>query len=273
MLGEMLFNVRQKSPLVHNITNYVTVNDCANILLACGASPIMSDESEEVEDITSLCGALNINIGTLNRSTIPAMFSAGARAKALGRPVLLDPVGAGASPLRTETALRLLREVRPTVVRGNLSEIKALAGAGENTHGVDAAEADVITADTLDRCVKFAEAFAQKNKTITAITGAIDIVTDGCHTFCIRGGHPMMSRITGTGCQLSAMTAAYLAANPGETLNAVAAAVAAMDICGLRAFSRMTTHDGNNAYRGYIIDEVFLLTPEELERSGDYDLR
>ena len=123
MLGKMLANVREKNPLIHNITNYVTVNDCANILLACGASPIMADDVDEVEEITSLCAGLNINIGTLNQRTIPAMIAAGKQANLLHHPVLLDPVGAGASTLRTNTALQLLKEVQFTVIRGNISEI------------------------------------------------------------------------------------------------------------------------------------------------------
>ena len=124
MFRNLFANVRAKSPLVHSITNYVTVNDCANIVLACGASPIMADDAAEVEDITSLCAGLNLNIGTLNSRTIPSMLLAGHTANRLGRPVVLDPVGAGASHLRTETALRLLREVKFTVIRGNISEIR-----------------------------------------------------------------------------------------------------------------------------------------------------
>lgn len=116
-----LENIKKKSPLIHNITNYVTVNDCANITLACGASPIMADDQDEVEEITSICSGLNINIGTLNGRTIEAMILAGKKANALNHPVVLDPVGAGASTLRTKTALRLLDEVKFTVIRGNIS--------------------------------------------------------------------------------------------------------------------------------------------------------
>ena len=130
MFRNLFANVRAKSPLVHNITNYVTVNDCANIVLACGAAPIMADDAAEVEDITSLCAGLNLNIGTLNSRTIPSMLLAGHTANRLGRPVVLDPVGAGASHLRTETALRLLREVKFTVIRGNISEIRTQSVCG-----------------------------------------------------------------------------------------------------------------------------------------------
>ena len=142
MFAEQFANVRAKSPLVHNITNYVTVNDCANMVLACGASPIMADDAAEVEDITTICGGLNINIGTLNSRTIESMLKAGKKANALGHPVVLDPVGAGASALRTETAYRLLDEVRFTVIRGSISEVKTLASGAGTTKGADA---DVAT--------------------------------------------------------------------------------------------------------------------------------
>ena len=218
MFQEMLENVRGKCPLIHNITNYVTVNDCANIVLACGASPIMSDDQSEVEEITTICGGLNINIGTLNKRTIESMFLAGKRANALSHPVVLDPVGAGASKLRTETAQKLLEEVKFTVIRGNISEVKTLASGSGTTKGVDADVADKVSEENLDSAVAFAKAFAEKMGAVVAITGAIDIVADGKKAYCIRNGHPMMSSITGTGCQLSAMTAAYVTANPEHPL-------------------------------------------------------
>ena len=170
MFRNILANVRAKSPLVHNITNYVTVNDCANIVLACGASPIMADDAAEVEDITSLCAGLNLNIGTLNSRTIPSMLLAGHTANRLGRPVVLDPVGAGASHLRTETALRLLREVKFTVIRGNISEIRTLAAGSGTTKGVDANTADKVTDETLDKTVAFAKAFAARTGAVVAVT-------------------------------------------------------------------------------------------------------
>ena len=138
MLKEILENVRKTTPLIHNITNYVTVNDCANVLLASGSSPIMADDIDDVVDITSICGGLHINIGTLNRNTIPAMFLAGKRANELGHPVLLDPVGAGASKLRTNTAYQLLDQVKFSVIRGNISEIKTLALGRRQYQRVDA---------------------------------------------------------------------------------------------------------------------------------------
>ena len=273
MLQDMLENVRRKAPLIHNITNYVTVNDCANILLACGASPIMSDDIGEVEEITSLCAGLNINIGTLNQHTLPAMLTAGKKANELGHPVVLDPVGAGASTLRTASARKLLENIRFTVIRGNISEIRALATGTVSTRGVDADKAYSVTEENLDRAVEEIKAFSRETCAVIAVTGAIDLVTDGDRAFCIRNGRPEMSRITGTGCQLSAMTAAYAAANPGQALTAAAAAVCAMGLCGEIAMERMTPLDGNASYRNYIIDAVYHLTPQELERGAKYELR
>ena len=172
-------NVRKNVPLVHNITNYVTVNDVANILLACGGSPIMSDEPEDVEDITSVCGGLNINIGTLHQSSIEGMLLAGKKANELGHPVLLDPVGAGASRLRTDTALRIMKEIKLTVIRGNISEIKTLAYGSGTTKGVDADVADAVTEETLNDAIAFVKNFARKTSCIIAVTGAIDLVSDG----------------------------------------------------------------------------------------------
>lgn len=272
MLRQMLENVRKTCPLIHNITNYVTVNDCANILLACGGSPIMADDVEEAEDITTICGGLNINIGTLNQRTIPAMHKAGAKANELGHPVVLDPVGAGASGLRTKTAMDLLENIKFTVIRGNISEIKTLALGSGTTRGVDADIADTVTKENLSQAVAFAKEFAAKTGAVIAITGAIDIVADENKAYCIFNGHPMMSSITGTGCQLSAMTAAYVTANRDHPLEAAAASVCVMGICGEKARQRMTELDGNASYRNYIIDAVYNLTAEELERQARYEV-
>lgn len=272
-LETILTNVREKTPLVHNITNYVTVNDCANILLACGGSPIMSDDREDVEDITSICGGLNINIGTLNQNTIPSMFLAGKRSNALGHPVLLDPVGAGASRLRTKTAADLIDQVKFTVIRGNISEIKALAQGSASTKGVDADQADQVNDANLDSVIAFAKAFALRTGSVIAITGATDLITDGDRVCRITNGHPMMSRITGSGCMLSAMTTAYVVANPDRPFEAVCAAVIAMGLCGELAHRRLGDLDGNSTYRNYLIDAVYHLTPGQLREGAKYEMR
>ena len=269
----MLENVRAKSPLVHNITNYVTVNDVANVLLAAGGSPIMSDDADDVEDITSICGGLNINIGTLNKNTIPSMFLAGKKANALGHIVLLDPVGAGASRLRTDTANRLMQEVRFDAVRGNISEIKTLCTGSGSTKGVDADAVDAVTEANLDDGVQLVKAFAQKTGCIIAVTGAIDLVSDGERCWCIRNGRAEMSRITGTGCQLSALMTAFLVANPDRKLDAAAAAVCMMGLAGEIGWANMQPGDGNSTYRDRIIDAIFNMTGDALEEGAKYELR
>ena len=266
-------NVKKKTPLIHNITNYVTVNDCANILLACGGSPIMSDDKNEVAEITAICGGLNINIGTLNERTVDAMLIAGKKANELNHPVVLDPVGAGASALRTNIANKLIEEIKFTVIRGNISEIKTLAGSSSKTQGVDANVADKVTDENLDNAIAFAKAFSEKAGAVVAITGAIDIVCNSHKAFIIRNGHPMMSNVTGTGCMLSAITAAYVTANPDFTLEATAAAVCSMGLAGEIAYNRLTESGGNSSYRNYIIDAIYNMTPEQLEKGAKYEVR
>ncbi len=273
MLGKCLENVRKAAPIVHNITNYVTVNDVANILLACGGSPIMSDEAEDVEEITSLCGGLNINIGTLHKTSIEGMYRAGRKANELRHPVLLDPVGAGASSFRTGTALGLMRDLKLTAIRGNVSEIRTLAQGTGTTKGVDADAADAVTEENLSDAVKLVKTFAESSGSIIAVTGAIDLVSDGETCYAIRNGRPEMGRITGTGCQLSGMMTAYLTANPDCPLEAAAAAVCTMGLAGEIGWSRMQEGDGNATYRNRIIDAVYNMTGNDLEKGARYELR
>ncbi|MCD8348133.1 MAG: hydroxyethylthiazole kinase [Lachnospiraceae bacterium] len=319
MWKELLENVRKRAPRIHCITNYVSMNDCANVLLACGASPIMAMDEAESAQITSICDGLTINIGTLSRTTIPAMLASGKQANELGLPVVLDPVGTGASDFRTESAVRLLKKVHFTAIRGNASELRALSAASENVlegrtcledqgrgkggsenpcspavtvcaSGVDVSELDRVTEENLDIWTAFVKDFSRKTGAVVALTGTIDIVADADAAFIIRNGHPMMSRVTGTGCQLSVLTSAFLAANQiflagagacrndlnkdsSENLSTVAAAVCAMGVCGELAHKRLSWQDGNAAYRNYIIDAVYHLTPEVLETEARYEMR
>ena len=266
MLKKYLKNVRDFHPLIHNITNYVTVNDVANILLACGASPIMADEPEEAEEITSICNGLNINIGTLNSRTIPAMLAAGKKAEELGHVLLLDPVGAGASRLRTDTALNLINNIQFDVIRGNISEIKALAKCGGHTKGVDADAKDEIQKDNLEQAISFIQTFAKETGSIIAVTGAIDIVANKDTAYVIQNGRAEMGKITGTGCQLSGLITAFLAANQQHSLDAAATAVTVMGIAGEIGWSYMQTGDGNSTYRNRIIDAVYHMDGDTLEK-------
>lgn len=261
-------NVHQTTPLVHCITNYVTVNDCANVLLGIGGSPIMSDEAADVVDIQTICGGLVLNIGTLNMRTIEGMKAAAACAAELGHPIVLDPVGAGASKLRTETASMLLDTYPISVVRGNMSEIKALAGAAYATRGVDVNPDDAVTPDNLLVSVEFARNFAQQSSAIVAITGAIDIVADAHTVYVISNGTPLMSKITGSGCMLTCVAAAYAVANPEARMDAVVAAVSAMGVSGEIAAARMRPGDGNGSFRMCLLDALSTLSADVLEENA-----
>lgn len=273
MIKECLENVRKNVPLVHNITNYVTVNDVANVILACGGSPIMSDDEGDVEDITSICGGLNINIGTLNKNTIPSMYLAGKKANELGHVLLLDPVGAGASKLRTDTAVGLMKEIRFDVIRGNISEIKTLAYGSGSTKGVDADVADAVTEDTLDNAVTFVKKLSAETGSIIAVTGAIDLVADGEKCYVIRNGRSEMGKITGTGCQLSGMMTAYVVANQDNKLEAAAAAVMVMGLAGEIGYSHLHEFEGNSTYRNRIIDAIYNMDGETLEQGAKFEIR
>ena len=274
MLHEIWTNIAEKHPLVHCITNYVTVNQCANVLLAAGGAPVMADEPEDAADIAAISSALVINIGTLNQNTIPAMFRAGEVAKAQNHPMVLDPVGAGASALRTVTALRLMEALPFTVIRGNLSEIKTIATGSGATRGVDADAADSINEETLPKIVSFAKALAEKTGAVIAISGAIDVVADAQKAYVIKNGHPMMARITGSGCMLSVLIGAAIGANPKEPLLATATAVMAMGYCGEVAEARMREKDAGNAtFCNELIDAVFRLDGAMLEAGANFEVR
>lgn len=264
-LSAALCRVRQTTPLVHNITNYVTVNDCANALLACGGSPIMSDEPRDVGDIQTICGGLVLNIGTLNERTIEGMKVAAAKASELGHPIVLDPVGAGASQLRTETAGMLLDSYDVKVIRANMSEVKALAGAAAATRGVDVNPDDAVTDENLQASAAFVKQVAAKTGAIMAVTGAIDIVADAGRAFAIRNGSPIMGKITGAGCMLSCVVAAYAVANPDALLEGVVTAVAGMGVAGEIAETRMQPVDGNASFRTYLIDALYNMNGQALE--------
>lgn len=253
-IAEIADAVREKRPLVHCITNYVTVNDCANALLATGASPVMADDEREIADIVAIASALVINIGTLNDRTIRSMVMAGKAAAKRGIPVILDPVGAGASKLRTETALSLIAEIPFAVIRGNASEIRILATGTGTTRGVDASEKD-SAADRFEALRDEAANLAQKTGAVIAITGATDIVSDGTNAYAIKNGHPLMGRITGSGCMLSAITGAFAAARADSPIDAVSAALATMGLAGEKA-AREAARRGTGSFRASLIDAL-----------------
>jgi hydroxyethylthiazole kinase len=261
-IGSLLNEVRNKKPLVHNITNYVTVNDCANILLAIGASPIMADDIKEAADITKISSALVINIGTLNERTIESMIAYGKKANELNIPVVFDPVGAGASEFRNSTTKRLLEEVKISVLRGNMSEIKFISGLGSTTKGVDASENDARTGN--DEGIDVAKNLAKKLQCTVAITGATDIISDGERVVILENGTKMLSNVTGTGCMTTALIGAFCGAGSDYFIGAVSGIIS-MGISGEIALDK-AGKIGTGSFHIAIIDAISNLTSNIIEK-------
>lgn len=260
MFEKEMKNVMTMNPLIHCITNQVTMNDCANALLAVKGSPIMADDENEVEDITAICQGLVLNIGTLHQRTITSMVKAGKKANAMNHPIILDPVGAGASVLRTETVKRLLKELKVAVIRGNMSEMKTIATNASTTRGVDASQEDAVTETNFEESITFAKKLSYETGAIIAMSGAIDIIADDKEAYVIRNGCKEMTMITGTGCMLTAITAAYLTANPESPLDAVACAAAIMGYSGELACKRAQKENlGIGSLRVYLMDYLSLM--------------
>ena len=261
MTGEYLTKVRQNSPLVHNITNYVVMNYTANALLAAGASPVMAHAIDEVADMAGIAGSLVLNIGTLEEAWIASMIKAGQTATAKGTSVILDPVGVGATALRTGAAKDILSKVRVTVVRGNASEILALGDQAAATKGVDSTHG-------VESAVETARTMADQLGCIVAITGPEDMVTDGQRAFKVRNGHAMMGQVTGTGCTATAIMGAFLAVDSNDPLAASAAALAYWGLCGEVAAQ---TANAPGSYMIALLDALYTITSEQLNDEAKID--
>ncbi len=253
--------VREKIPLVHCITNYVTVNDVANAILAVGGSPVMADDIHEVEEITAISNALVINIGTLNERTAASMFAAASTANKKNVPIILDPVGAGVSTLRNKTTERLLRNFKLAAIRGNLSEIAFCAGKDSATRGVDSNEGDKKFS-----AAEVAKIAAEKYSCVAIITGAVDTITDGKNFAQVKNGVPAMGKITGTGCMLSGILGAYIGACE-DKFSAAVSAVAAMGIAGEISAEKYSAA-GTGSLRVGIIDALSKIDDEIISARG-----
>lgn len=253
--AENLKRIRETKPLVHNITNYVVMNFTANLLLAAGASPVMAHAENEVEEMVSYAKALVLNLGTLDDAWIASMLKAGRKATELGVPIILDPVGAGATQLRTEAARLLLGETRVTLVRGNASEILALAGASAKTKGVDAA-------DSVDAAAGRAMQLSRELGIPVAITGAVDFVTDGQRVVRVANGHPLMGCVTGTGCGATAIMGAFAGVDP-DPVSAAATALAYYGLAGERAAAGAA---GPGSFVPRFLDALHGLTLDEVRQ-------
>ncbi len=259
-IAQLLNEVKAKKLLVHHLTNYVTANDCANIVLALGGSPVMADDSGEVSEMVKIASSLVINIGTLNERTIPSMFTAGKKANEMGVPVLLDPVGAGATSLRTKTAERFLAEIKLAVLRGNMSEIKTLAGSAGTTRGVDSTDDSSGGRD-------IAVSLAKKYHCTVAITGARDVITDGTRTALIDNGHKLLAHVTGTGCMASSLIGCFMGVTKDYYL-ASCAGIMAMGLAGEKAHQGLGGNEGIGRFRMNLMDAIFQLSPEDFLKGG-----
>jgi hydroxyethylthiazole kinase len=246
--------IRAEAPLVHNITNYVVMNTTANALLAIGASPVMAHAVKEVEEMTGIARALVINIGTLSEAWIISMIKAGRKARQRGLPVVLDPVGAGATHLRTSTVHTFLREAPPTIIRGNASEIRAVLYAEEGTKGVDSTHAS-------DEALDAARILSEHCHAVVSVSGAVDLIVSGNSVLKVSNGDPMMPRVTGLGCTATALTGAFAAVNP-DPLEAAAHAMAVLGIAGEMAAERSP---GPGSLQMHLLDSLY--------RLGEADIR
>ncbi len=251
--AENLTRIRSNKPLVHNITNFVVMNYTANVLLATGASPVMAHAQNEVEEMVSFAGSLVLNIGTLTDSWVDSMVIAGQKAGSIGTPIILDPVGAGATKLRTEAARRILHETKVQVLRGNSSEILALAGSDSTTRGVDAGNS-VAEAATV------AKQLSEELGTTLAITGPVDLVTDGTRIVEVSNGHELMPYVTGTGCSATAIIGAFAAVEK----DMVVAAAGALAFFGLAGQNAASKAGGPGTFMIELLDALYNMSPEDL---------
>jgi hydroxyethylthiazole kinase len=247
--------VREKKPLVHNITNYVVMNVTANALLAMGASPVMAHASNEVEEMVSFSGALVLNIGTLSDDWIASMIKAGKKASESGTPIILDPVGSGATSLRTRAAKRIIRETRVSVIRGNASEILSLRSDDSKTRGVDS----IHSVEAAERSAKI---LAGELETVLAVTGPTDFITDGKQVIRVSNGHPLMGYVTGTGCTATATIGAFLSVDADP----VSATATALSFFGLAGEVAAESAFAPGSFMIAMLDALYTITPQQLLR-------
>ena len=270
----LIEKLRQESPLTHCITNVVTVRDCANAVLAVGGSPIMANAPEEAEEIVSISNSLVINIGTLTTEQIETMKKSAKQAATMGKPFVLDPVGIGISQIRNETPIDIIKESKPAVIRGNLSEIKAIAmfygilDECTTAKGVDVADTDIINEDTLKSNAQIVKNIAEKLDTTIAVSGPIDIVSNGKEVYALKNGDPMMANITGTGCMLGCIMGAYAAID--DPLTAAVTATTAMAIAGqIAAQTSRDNNQGTGSFGTYLIDELSKMNPDTFKEYAE----
>jgi hydroxyethylthiazole kinase len=254
MLNNILGTVKAKKPLIHHITNMVTINDCANVTLAVGGLPVMAHAIEEVEEMVSNSQALVLNIGTLTLEQVQVMIKAGKKANSLKIPVIFDPVGAGATKIRTEASKKIFEEIQISVIKGNKAEIGILTGAGGKIRGVEA--------ESNDENIESYKNFAKEYNCIVATSGVTDVVTNGNTVYKVDNGHAMLGTISGTGCMLTSVIANFCAVE-SDHLNATVSAMAAFGIAGELSALRSDVR-GPASFKVAFFDEINNLTDAKL---------
>ncbi|MGG3470573.1 hydroxyethylthiazole kinase [Neobacillus pocheonensis] len=260
-LAETLQKVREVNPLVHNITNVVVTNFTANGLLALGASPVMAYAAEEVADMAKIASSVVLNIGTLNPQTVESMIIAGKAANEANVPVIFDPVGAGATSYRTVTAQRIMKEVKVSVIRGNAAEIANVVGEKWEIKGVDAGNAE---GNVIDIAINAAE----KMNCVVVITGKEDIVSNGKTTYLVAGGHPILTKVTGTGCLLTSVIGAFA----GVDKDLIRASVAALSFYGIAAekAAQKTAEMGPGSFQIEFLNQLALVSSEDIVQHSSF---
>lgn len=285
MFNSILSDLKNQKPLILNLTNYVTVNDVANCILAIGASPVMSEAPRDAVELAKASSAVNINIGTVNRFSFRTMLKTGIAANKCGKIVVLDPVGCGATKFRTDACKKLISKIKFDVIKGNMSEIKTLANifckesiqnpadiSSDEGHtiGVDVNSSDAITEKNLSQNISLVKKLAQETNCIIAASGKYDLVSDGEKCFVSSNGHELMEKVCGTGCMISGMLGAFVSCRKENKLEAVAACICSMGIAGERAVRKS---NGGAVNSTKIIDELFCMTDDILQNEAKCEIK
>ncbi|QZY57547.1 hydroxyethylthiazole kinase [Crassaminicella profunda] len=260
-------DIKLKKPLIHCITNPISINDCANMVLAVGAKPIMAQHPLEVSEITAMSKSLGVNLGNITDNRMESMLISGKIAFEKNIPQVIDLVGVGCSKLRLDYAKKFIAACQPSVIKGNMSEIKTICGLKSNSKGIDVGVCDIVTEQNSDESIEMLKSLSLQTGAIIAATGVVDIITNGTHTYLITNGCEMLSMITGTGCMLTALIASYISS--GNILEGTVLAIALMGICG-----ELSQHvKGTGSFRTELIDHMFSISDDMIEKKIKYKLK
>ncbi|MEL7597833.1 MAG: hydroxyethylthiazole kinase [Clostridiaceae bacterium] len=260
-------SIKSKKPLIHCITNPISINDCANMVLAVGAKPIMAEHLLEVSEITAVSKSLGVNLGNITDNRMKSMLISGKIAFEKKIPQVIDLVGVGCSKLRLDYARKFISECHPSVIKGNMSEIKAICGIKSNSKGIDVGAGDIVTEENSDESIEMLKKLSLQTASVVAATGVVDIITNGTHTYLITNGCEMLSMITGTGCMLTALIASYISS--GNILDSTVLAIALMGICG----ELSQNVKGTGSFRNDLIDNMFSISDDIIRKKIRYKLK